>query len=202
MKNLGVILFILVIKTQISHGSGPNAVSKERRHDYIAGAIASLRKTPSDKLNAAMDYLNVVENDHCRSHFIDLKLKCLIGESKSYCKDMPSADERNKCQFYSDLIIINKLSQKNFIGTHTHYNIMKNKIDVDTEIRRVLGLRYAGLTTEFAMSRHLNCPRSTAKCLAPGIDSYCLATADARNLTWQSCVGALVWFVGLSRNRF
>lgn len=204
MKNLtlasGILVFALLVEK--AFGLGLNAISKEKRHDYIANAIMSLRQISPKKLSTTIEYLNVVERDHCRSNFIDLKLKCLVGAAKSYCKDIPGRDDRNKCHIYSDLIIMNKLSQKNFIGTHTHYTIMKNKTDIETEVQRVLELRYAGLTTEFAMSRHLNCPRSTAKCMAPGIDNYCLETADARSLTWQSCVGALVWFIGLSRNKF
>src|SRR6185503_14850296 len=63
------------------------------------------------------------------------------------------------------------------------------------QLARELHRRYAGLVAELAMSEFFPGPRADTAALATGIDGFCTDVAGTRDLSWQYCVAAVVWFV-------
>jgi hypothetical protein len=49
------------------------------------------------------------------------------------------------------------------------------------------------------MSRHFPGAKASDGALAAGIDGYCTDVAGTRDLSWQYCVAAVVWFIGTER---
>jgi hypothetical protein len=73
---------------------------------------------------------------------------------------------------------------------------MNKQRDYRTALARELVRRHALLVAEFAMSRHFPGSRADSTALAVGIDGYCREIAGTRDLSWQHCVAAVVWFIG------
>ena len=169
------------------------------RIGYIQRMLDALRATDRTTLNNFRNYIHVVDQNRCRSAYTDLRTSCLLEAAKRNCYQKRGGRKaRQKCRLVSDVIVTNKLGEKEFIDTQTKYRIMSAHKKYRQEVRKELWRRYAELVTEFSLSGHY--PGGGDE-LAAGIDGYCLRSMNQRGLSWQYCVAALAWFVGTSENR-
>ena len=168
------------------------------RVGYIQRLLDAVKATDRSTLTNARNYIHVVDRNRCRSAYTDLRTSCLLEAAKRNCYQKRGGRKaRRKCRLVSDVIVTNKLGEKEFIDTRTKYRIMSAHKEYRQEVRKELWRRYAELVTEFSLS---GLYPGGDDGLAAGIDGYCLQSVDQRGLSWQYCVAALVWFVGTSEN--
>ena len=171
-----------------------HAEPRPARGAYIAELLEALRGIDRASLANTRKYIQVVERNKCQAPEMTLRVGCLLEAASQNCKPL-AADARERCRRASDVIATNLLAERVFVPDDVRYQIMTRQRDARTAIARELYRRYAGLVSELAMSDAFPGPRATTAALATGIDAFCSDVAGTRDLSWQYCVAAVVWFV-------
>jgi hypothetical protein len=171
-----------------------HAEPRPARAAYIAELIEALRGMDRASLANTRKYIQVVERNKCQAAEMTLRVGCLLEAAGQNCKPLP-ADARERCRRASDVIATNLLAERVFVPDDVRYQIMTRQRDARAAIARELHRRYAGLVAELALSEFFPGPRADTAALAAGIDGFCTDVAGTRDLSWQYCVAAIVWFV-------
>jgi hypothetical protein len=179
-----VVLFALAVA-----GAQGSSYAPAVRVDYVQSALAAVRGARAESLEQAYNYLSAMERSACAAGAEWRRVDCLISAARRHCGGRPPAEARS-CTLYADVIVSNLLAEKHLVSTQQRYAMMRQK-----DYRRALKIyvrRLQGtLATDFKLATR------TAGAALPGdIDRYCRTTADVSHLSWQSCVAALVWFIG------
>jgi hypothetical protein len=194
----GTILLCVLLAAHSSVRAEPQ-YQRTQRVGYIQMLLEALRATDRTTLTNTRNYIYVIDRNRCRSAFTDLRTSCLLDAARRNCYQKRGGRKtRQTCRLVSDVIVTNKLGEKEFIDTQTKYRIMSAHKDYRQEIRNELWRRYAELVTEFSLSGF---HRKDDGDLAAGIDGYCLQSVDPRGLSYQYCVAAMAWFIGTSEKR-
>jgi hypothetical protein len=164
------------------------------RGAYIAELIEALRGIEPATLANTRKYIQTVERNKCQAPEMTLRVGCLLEAAGQNCKQLPDA-ARERCRRASDVIATNLLAERVFVPDDVRYQIMSKQRDARAAIARELDRRYAALVAELAMSEFFPGPRADTAALATGIDRFCSDVAGTRDLSWQYCVSAIVWFV-------
>ena len=164
------------------------------RASYIASLIDAIRATDHAALANTRKYIQIVERNKCQAPEMTLRVGCMLEAAAQNCKSLPAA-KREQCQRASDVIATNQLSERVFVPNDVRFEIMSKQKDARGAIAHELHRRYAQLVTELAMSDAFPGPRADAHALASGIDRFCSDVSGTRELSWQYCVAAIVWFV-------
>jgi hypothetical protein len=173
----------------VAHAEPPPA-----RAAYIADLIEAIRGSDRAMLANTRKYIQLVERNKCQAHEMSLRVGCLLEAAGQNCKQLPG-DARERCRRASDVIATNLLAERVFVPNDVRYQIMSKQRDARTAIVRELHRRHAALVAELAMSEFFPGLRAGATALATGIDAFCTGVAGTRDLSWQYCVAAIVWFV-------
>jgi hypothetical protein len=166
----------------------------EPRATSIAERIDAIRGTDRASLANTRKYIQTVERNSCQAPAMTLRVSCLVEAATQNCKPM-QGDARERCQRVSDVIATNLLSERVFVPNDVRFELLGKQRDARAAIARELHRRYAALVAELAMSRFFPGPRASSAELAAGIDGFCTEVAGTRDLSWQYCVAAIVWFV-------
>jgi hypothetical protein len=166
----------------------------EPRATSIADRIDAIRGTDRTTLANTRKYIQTVERNSCQAPAMTLRVGCLVEAATQNCKSM-QGDARERCQRVSDVIATNLLSERVFVPNDVRFELLGKQRDTRTAIARELHRRYSALVAELAMSRFFPGPRAKTAELATGIDGFCTEVAGTRDLSWQYCVAAIVWFV-------
>jgi len=164
------------------------------RGAYIADLIEAIRGLDHATLANTRKYLQTVERNKCQAPEMTLRVGCLLEAAGQNCKSL-AGDARERCRRASDVIATNLLAERVFVPDDVRYQIMSKQRDARAAIARELHRRYAALVAELAMSEFFPGPRADTAALAAGIDGFCTDVAGTRDLSWQYCVAAIVWFV-------
>ena len=164
------------------------------RGAYIAELIDAIRGLDHATLANTRKYIQVVERNKCQAPEMTLRVGCLLEAAGQNCKQL-AADARERCRRASDVIATNLLAERVFVPNDVRYQIMSKQRDARSAIARELHRRYAALVAELAMSEFFPGPRAGTAALATSIDRFCTDVAGTRDLSWQYCVSAIVWFV-------
>ena len=176
--------------------SASSLYNPENRQAYVAEALEAMWSTQTQSLENVFSYMSVVEKNQCRSSIERLKLDCLIEAAKQNCKSIGRKHKKN-CAHYSDISVINKMGENSFLPLRKKYKIMKNFKDFQKQIHSEVLNEYSKVALEFSFSKHSQCKKTRdTKCLATGMDKFCLIYGDKKDLSWQYCVGAIVWIIG------
>lgn len=171
-----------------------HAEPRPARAAYIAELIDALRGMDRASLASTRKYIQVVERNKCQAPEMTLRVGCLLEAAGQNCKPL-AGDARERCRRASDVIATNLLAERVFVPDDVRYQIMTRQRDARAAIARELHRRYAALVAELAMSEFFPGPRADTAALAAGIDGFCSDVAGTRDLSWQYCVAAIVWFV-------
>jgi len=171
-----------------------HAEPRPARAAYIAELIEALRGMDRASLANTRKYIQVVERNKCQAPEMTLRVGCLLEAAGQNCKPL-AGDARERCRRASDVIATNLLAERVFVPDDVRYQIMTRQRDARVAIARELHRRYAALVAELAMSEFFPGPRADTAALAAGIDGFCSDVAGTRDLSWQYCVAAIVWFV-------
>jgi hypothetical protein len=169
-----------------------SAAHADDRAGYITGLIDAIRATDRATLANTHKYIQILERNKCQAPEMSLRVGCMLAAAAQNCKQ---AANRDACQRASDVIATNQLSERLFVPNTERFAIMSKQRDARTAIARELHRRYAQLVAELAMSKYFPGPRADSKALAGAIDRFCTERAGTRELSWQYCVAAIVWFV-------
>ncbi len=81
---------------------------------------------------------------------------------------------------------------------------MEEYKDYRKQTRKELMYKYAAIAAEFKISGEIKeswfgdeLPPNQK--LAVGIGKFCSEFSNRNNMSWQACVGAVVWFIGISQ---
>ena len=184
----------LVVLALCAAGTRSDAEPRPERAGYIADLIEAIRGLDRATLANTRKYIQVVERNKCQAPEMTLRVGCLLEAAAQNCKQVPG-DGRERCRRASDVIATNLLAERVFVPDDVRYQIMAKQRDARTAIARELQRRYAALVAELAMSEFFPGPRADTPALATAIDRFCADVAGTRELSWQYCVGAIVWFV-------
>ena len=171
-----------------------HAEPRPARAAYIAELIEALRGMDRASLANTRKYIQVVERNKCQAPEMTLRVGCLLEAAGQNCKPL-AGDARERCRRASDVIATNLLAERVFVPDDVRYQIMTRQRDARAAIARELHRRHAALVAELAMSEFFPGPRADTAALAAGIDGFCTDVAGTRDLSWQYCVSAIVWFV-------
>ncbi len=180
---------VILVLCGIAHGEPATD-----RSGYIAELLDAIRAIDRPTLANTRKYIQIVERNKCQASEMTLRVGCMLQAAAQNCKQLP-AGKREQCQRASDVLATNQLSERVFVPDDVRYAIMSKQSDARTAIARELHRRYALLVSELAMSDFFPGPRADTKALATGIDGFCTDVAGTRDLSWQYCVAAIVWFV-------
>jgi len=173
---------------------------KENRVAYIEKVLQAFRQTKLQNIINTYRYINAVERNNCRSALSDLKVECLLSFAKNNCSAAGGAKLRDNCELYSDIIIVNKLSESVFINRSERYRVTrKSSDDFRTALTNRLQQKYGKLVTQFSLTPWSECKKDDLKCLASGLDQFCLDYTNSKSLSWQYCTSASLWFIGTSK---
>ncbi|HET7499738.1 MAG TPA: hypothetical protein VFK02_02015 [Kofleriaceae bacterium] len=171
-----------------------HAEPRPARAAYIAELIEAIRGLDHATLANLRKYLQVVERNKCQAPEMTLRVGCLLEAAGQNCKQLPG-DAPPRCARASDVIVTNLLAERVFVPDDVRFQLMARQRDARSAIARELHRRYAALVAELAMSERFPGPRADTAALATGIDGFCGDVAGTRDLSWQYCVAAIVWFV-------
>lgn len=171
-----------------------HAEPRPARGAYIAELLEAVRGIDRASLANTRKYIQVIERNKCQAAEMTLRVGCLLEAAGQNCKSL-AADARERCRRASDVIATNLLAERVFVPDDVRYQIMTRQRDARTAIARELHRRHAALVAELAMSEFFPGPRADTAALAAGIDGFCTDVAGTRELSWQYCVAAIVWFV-------
>jgi hypothetical protein len=178
----------------LAHADPPRA-DHEQRAAYIAGLIEAIRATDAATLVNTTKYIQVVERNKCQAPEQSLRINCMLTAATRNCTQ-PEGPERDRCYRVSDVIATNRLSEQFFLPKDDRLDIMGKHTDYRHVLVRELHRRHAILVGEFALSKHFPGARADAAAVGAGIEAFCRESAGTRDLSWQYCVAAIVWFVG------
>jgi len=195
---LSFITLALVVASFSSRATEPYL--DENRVAYVERALEAFRQTKLQKIMNTYRYINVVERNNCRSTLSDLKVQCLLSFARKNCSALNGVKQKENCKLYSDIVVVNKLSEHAFINRSERYHVTRNSgDDFRTALTNRLQQKYGNLVTDFFLTPRSNCEKDDLECLATGLDQFCLDYTNAKNLSWQYCVSASVWFIGTSK---
>ncbi len=198
-------LCLIFLLTMLSYGPGYGSEAdqpylQENRVLYIEKALKAFQETKLQNIFNTYKYINVVERNNCRSTLSDLKVECLLSFARNNCSTYAEQRSRENCELYSDIIIVNKLSESAFIKRSERYRVTKNtKVDFRTALTNRLQQKYGKLVTNFYLTVGSECDNEDVRCLAKGLDQFCLDYTNAKSLSWQYCTSASLWFIGTSK---
>lgn len=173
---------------------------QENRVAYIAKVLKAFGETPLNTIHNTYSYINVVENNNCRSGLSDLRVECLLSYARDNCKETRNAKLRSNCELYSDIIVVNKISEKTFVNRTERYRMLRNtNYDFRTAMTNRLEQKYSRIVTEFFLKKQSDCDDQDYECLARGLDEFCLGYTNTQSLSWQYCISASLWFIGTSK---
>ena len=173
---------------------------QENRVAYIEKALKAFQATRLQNIVNTYRYINVVERNNCRSTLSDLKVECLLTFARKNCSTYRKQQARDNCELYSDIIIVNKLSENVFIKRSERYHVTRNtRDDFRTALANRLQQKYGKLVTDFYLTGGSECEIKDLRCLSKGLDQFCLDYTNAKSLSWQYCTSASLWFIGTSK---
>lgn len=191
-------LMTLLLACSASLASEPYL--EQSRVAYIENVLRAFSKTNLQSVKNTQAYIDVVDRNNCQSSLSDLKVECLLSFAKNNCKSVGINASRIDCELVSDIIIVNKLSEKTFVNRSERYRLLKNtKKDYRSVMKDRLQRKYAGLVTQFTLTNQSACETKDFRCIAQGLDSFCLKYTNLHSLSWQYCMGASLWFIGTSK---
>lgn len=167
--------------------------STRERASYVASLLDALASTDGPLRTAMSNYIYTVDRNKCQAPVESLHVGCLRTAAERYCQ-AHFADVA-RCARVADVIIANRLSEAWFVPTEDRYELMEKNRDYRAALERVLRQRHATVVTELAMSRHFPGSAASHAALAAGIEAFCREQASLRDMSWQYCVAAIVWFV-------
>jgi hypothetical protein len=188
-------LAILALACQTARADTPAVSGTDARVAYIAGLLDAIAATDPTALANTSNYIYVVERNKCQAPDEALHVGCLLEAATRNCLQSTST-LRDQCRRASDVIVTNRLSENTFVPEALRYQIMESHRDYRAAFARELHRRYAILVAELAMSQAFPGSAANNAALATGIERYCREIAGSRGLAWQSCVAAIVWFIG------
>ena len=194
-----ITLLIILMVSPASYGSNPYL--EKNRVAYISSVLQAFSETAILNIYNTYSYINVAENNYCRSSLADLGTECLLSYARKNCRETTSAELREDCELYSDVIVVNKLSENAFLDRSERYRMLKNSNDdFRTAMASRLQQKYSRIVTDFALTEGADCDNSDFECLAKGLDQFCLNYTNTQSLSWQHCVSASLWFIGTSKD--
>ena len=184
----------LVVLARCAGSARSHAEPRPARAAYIAELIEAFRDSDRATLANTRKYIQIVERNKCQAPEMTLRVGCLLEAAGQNCKPL-APDARERCRRVSDVIATNLLAERVFVPNDVRFQIMSKQRDARSAIARELHRRRAALVTELALSEFFPGPRAATAALAAGIDGFCTDVAGTRDLSWQYCVAAVVWFV-------
>lgn len=173
---------------------------QENRVAYVSKALQAFSETPVNTILNTYSYINVIENNNCRSSLSDLKVECLLSYAKNNCKETQNEKSKSNCELYSDIIVVNKMSEKIFVNRSERYRMLRNtNYDFRTAMSNRLQQKYSRIVTEYFLKKEVDCEDKDFACLARGLDQFCLGYTNNHSLSWQYCMSASLWFIGTSK---
>lgn len=166
---------------------------ENNRIPYLKKALFAIRKAKEDDLENARKFVNLTHNT-CKSSLPDLKLSCMISGVNRYCK---GRGDVKICRYYGDVLMINRLNEGSFLKKRRRYEIMRTRKDYRKAFYEALMHRYAGIATQFYLLEDFSCKEDDWDCIAPILDRFCRDYNNRGKITYQTCAGALVWFIGV-----
>ena len=193
--------FLILCSLMFNSSSYANEPYLEKnRVNYISNVLRAFSETPNNKLFNTYSYINVIENNNCRSSLSDLKVECMLSYAKNSCSEAQNTKSINNCELYSDIIVVNKLSEKTFVNRTERYRMLKNtNDDFRTAMSNRLQQKYSRIVTEFYLTKKSKCDNKDFDCLAKGLEQFCLNYTNTNSLSWQYCMSASIWFIGISK---
>lgn len=163
---------------------------------YLGAQLEAIRTSSAADLTALEDEIYQGGRSKCQTASTRLRITCLIELGRETCALRPEAG-RARCRLLADVIVTNLLGENQFVDREARFEIMSAADDFRPALIRELRARYAVLVTEMVVSRELG----AAPDLNTGIDRFCIAYGHARELPWQRCVAAIIWYVGTEEKR-
>jgi len=184
------IAMLVVLAAAAAHGDTP---STRERASYITSLLDTLATTDGPLRTAMSNYIYTVDRNKCQAPVESLHVGCLRAATQRYCQ----AHFRDvaRCTRLADVIVTNRLSEPWFVPTDVRYALMEKHRDYRAALERELRQHHAIVVTELAMSRHFPGSGASNAALATGIEAFCREQASLRDMSWQYCVAAIVWFI-------
>ena len=203
-KGLATIALMTVLSLIFLQEARSSIYEESRLQEYIENTLNAILKTDSTTLTNADEYVQAIAHSRCSSSRLALRIECLIQETKRYCNTIRSATDQKDCRLYADVLVVNRLSEGEFLTSSEKFRIMSKYKDYRKQIGKELLYRYSGIVAEFKISGEMEeswfgekLPPN--KKLAVGIKNFCSEFSNRNKISWQSCVGAVVWFIGISQ---
>jgi len=189
----------LMFLTISSNCYASNHYLENNRVAYTSKVLQAFNESTLQNIYNTYSYIEVVDKNSCRSRLSDLRAVCLLSLAKKYCRQTGNNKFKDDCELYSDIIVVNKLSENTFVNRSERYSMLENTSeDYRTVMANKLQQKYARIITHFSLTTGSDCRNNDFNCLARGLDKFCLDYTNTQSLSWQYCMSASLWFIGTS----
>jgi hypothetical protein len=187
----------VVVMVAILCGTARGDGSQDRAA-YIAGLFDAIQTSDKDTRRAVADFIYAADRNKCQAPIESLHVGCLLEAAEHNCQTRGAQgdDRRDACLRLSDVIVTNRLSEGHFVPRDVRYELMEKNKDYRAALERELRKRYAIMVSQFVMSKHFPGSRADNAALATGLEGYCRELSGQKDVSWQYCVAAVVWFIG------
>jgi hypothetical protein len=169
--------------------------SWEQRTQYINRVFRAFEKAGYKIAPNAQEFLRTQSQYSCAAQTEQLKIQCLIQQATANCSTFRGGDT-GSCELISDVIVSNIIEERSFIDRDELTKILSSEHSSRSQLMTAINGRYARLTADFLSATKGQCINPNAPCFAQQIDRFCNDRANTKKVSWQGCVGALIWFIG------
>ncbi len=185
--------FVVYVGAANAQDSTDSEYTVEKRIDTISKGLAAVKQLDPNTQNNLISYIHNMAKTACRGNSASLQANCLIEAGRRNCRQMRKTLTDGACNLATDVIIVNRLSESQFLSSREKYRVARKAKKARIAIENAIRLRHATLVTEFRLS-----PFFSSGEIAEKIDNFCQDGAKNRGISWQHCTAALVWFIGTS----
>lgn len=191
------LLMFLLVSNAVANVDTTN-FGQSSRQGYLQGSILSFQATSRATIDNMVQFVNSAEQNKCRTSIEAMALPCLKEEIERNCTQ-GNDNRRKSCAILADIILVNKINEKQFISRQERFRIAKEAQNRTKAYSSTLERKYGLLATELLLFSKLKCKDKDNECLVKEIDRFCLINADVKNISWQACGAALIYFISTSK---
>jgi hypothetical protein len=186
-----LLTFITAISLCTGAAWGESSYTRSARRAYLSQVLDAATVMAAPQRRTLRAWVHSRALSRCRAGFEGLSTSCLHRAAKKHC-ERKKLKKQTSCSLVADLIVVNELSEREFVGKAERYRLMQEPDGFRAAILVELAGRYAELALEMALSPAYR--RSGGNVLV-ATDEFCVARARHSTQHWQRCSAAIVWHV-------
>ena len=180
---------------------GQSLYSSTNRINKSTQILNAFDATDPQIIKNIREFVSLSYRTTCISDYHKLKVSCLKEATKRSCQQLRGKENVNNCLLISDIVVVNKLGELNFVSSRKKYDIMKKHKNFKRHLNMSLENQYSLIVAELLVDEDFDCTDVDNNCLGERTSSFCNRYSQGNSLSWQHCVSAILWHIGSNRKK-